>query len=461
MKLKKHGALLSLVAVVLLAFGLRVYELGLQSYWIDEMVSLYFTTRDKWNDIFLDNHPILYHVLLKLWIKLWGTSEVATRFLSVIFSTATTVVMFFLGQKVLKNKWWGLGVAFLYAISGFAIVYAQETRMYAIFELGAAVNYYFFYELYFEKNKSKKTLYGFTASCLFLAATHYGALLIIAYEALWILKNKKLFKIIFPALIAGAALLVVSYLRNFAWFGLDWQKLKYVQEPTARTPLEGLVYLSNLSIFNFYLYLIFFSLTFWEIRKEGPKKAVYFWMGGLIGGSVGLLFLASWITERSLMLPRYFIYLNPLWILLFAFGLWNMGKKARAWGALTVVIALLWLPKAYLNVKSPWREAADKISEDKPLPQVFTTRTLAVGVPYLEKHGIYVERITLDQTKEPALVAQRFAKNRPVWILENYWGGKAYLEDFLKGIKAEGYNIEEFTVQNPLSEPLSLVRITP
>ncbi|MEO0248076.1 MAG: glycosyltransferase family 39 protein [candidate division WOR-3 bacterium] len=75
--------------------------------------------------------PPLYFLLLRLWIKFVGESNVALRLLSVIFGLATLLAMFLLGRTVFDEKI-GFAAAGVLAILPLHIQYSQEIRPYAL-----------------------------------------------------------------------------------------------------------------------------------------------------------------------------------------------------------------------------------------------------------------------------------------------------------------------------------------
>ncbi len=121
------------IIVVLLAFGLRFYQLGTQSLWNDEGASVVMAGR-SWQDILTnaaaDIHPPGYYMLLSKWSALAGRSEFALRALSALESVLSVVLVYTLGRRLLGRDA-GFLAALLLAVNTFAIYYAQETRMYA------------------------------------------------------------------------------------------------------------------------------------------------------------------------------------------------------------------------------------------------------------------------------------------------------------------------------------------
>ena len=80
----ENGFALGLGGIVLLGAGLRVYALGYQSFWTDEIFSLIttdptLTFREFWDRVLADTHPPVYYVLLRLSSTIIGESEVAAR----------------------------------------------------------------------------------------------------------------------------------------------------------------------------------------------------------------------------------------------------------------------------------------------------------------------------------------------------------------------------------------------
>jgi mannosyltransferase len=132
--------------VLLLALGLRCYLLDGQSLWADEgnsaalaLRSLSTITRDAAHDI----HPPLYYYLLHFWVGLFGNSEAALRSLSALAGTALVLATYLLGRKLFPRPT-AMIAAFLAALSPFQIYYSQETRMYILVSLWAALAILFF-----------------------------------------------------------------------------------------------------------------------------------------------------------------------------------------------------------------------------------------------------------------------------------------------------------------------------
>ncbi|MCA9943889.1 MAG: hypothetical protein KC449_10430 [Anaerolineales bacterium] len=149
---KKHHRWL-LVLILLLAFGLRVHNLEVQSFWNDEGNSARLSERSVALIIegtASDIHPPLYYLLLNQWRKLVGDSEFGLRSLSLFAGLLVVPLAFVLGRFVERGQaehrvsqrgglLLGLVAAGLLAINPGMVYYSQETRMYALLGLLAAL----------------------------------------------------------------------------------------------------------------------------------------------------------------------------------------------------------------------------------------------------------------------------------------------------------------------------------
>lgn len=127
--------------IVVLTFALRVYRLGAQAIWWDESLSVYRATHDistiLANTILIQNvvthdlQPPLYFFILHFLVGVFGLSEYALRYLSVIANVATVPLLYALARRWFSPSV-GVLAALLAALSPFYIWYAQEARPYAL-----------------------------------------------------------------------------------------------------------------------------------------------------------------------------------------------------------------------------------------------------------------------------------------------------------------------------------------
>lgn len=126
-------------AILLGAFLLRLIGLGSQSIWVDEAYSYSYARPDSPLTVghLLENlHGPLHALILHFWMKLFGTSEAALRFPSVLASVGSLVAF----GCLVRRRWGDAAAAvglILMALGPFHIWYAQETRNYAFLILFA------------------------------------------------------------------------------------------------------------------------------------------------------------------------------------------------------------------------------------------------------------------------------------------------------------------------------------
>lgn len=124
---------LTLLGTLLLATGLRFYQLDAQSFWNDEGNSARLVERPL--PLIIagaagDIHPPGYYLLLHAWRSLIGETEFALRAYSALCGVLTVAVTAAVGKRV--GGWaTALGAAGFVAIHPLAIYYSQEARMYA------------------------------------------------------------------------------------------------------------------------------------------------------------------------------------------------------------------------------------------------------------------------------------------------------------------------------------------
>lgn len=120
---RNHRLWLALLALVILAFALRLYRLDYQEMRGDEAFSVMFAQKELGSILAktvstTEPHPPLSFFLLHFWMALAGRSEFALRFSSLFFGVATVPLVYRLGKQ-LWAKEAGLWAAGLLALNPF------------------------------------------------------------------------------------------------------------------------------------------------------------------------------------------------------------------------------------------------------------------------------------------------------------------------------------------------------
>lgn len=180
------------ILIILLGSALRLYHLGAESLWYDEVGSIDQATQNLSALFFnFQQDPPFYHLLLKYWIRIFGITEVAVRMLSCIFS----IFSLYLAYKIsysLFNKRIALISTLLLALSPFHIFYSQEARYYILSFFLALLSVYIFLKLL---NTNCKRYYYFISIINTLNLyTNPLSLVIIIAESIILLRKYSVYK---------------------------------------------------------------------------------------------------------------------------------------------------------------------------------------------------------------------------------------------------------------------------
>lgn len=128
------------VLVLIIAVGaiLRFLALEKNSLWLDEITSIQIAAKsipDILAGVGFDRHtPPFYYLVLHYWQSVTGTSAFALRSFSALIDILNIALMANVFSRMF-NRGVGLWAALLYALSPFALFYAQEGRMYTLLVL--------------------------------------------------------------------------------------------------------------------------------------------------------------------------------------------------------------------------------------------------------------------------------------------------------------------------------------
>ena len=135
------------VAILLLGTALRLYQLGQDSLWVDEIITQQMTQRSIPKMLKLvgtfSAHPPLYY-LLAYQNRLLGWSDFAARLTSAFAGILTIPVLIILARK-LWGAPVGLVAGLLIALWPVHLHFSQEARQYALLMLFASLSMYWLY----------------------------------------------------------------------------------------------------------------------------------------------------------------------------------------------------------------------------------------------------------------------------------------------------------------------------
>ncbi len=189
-----------MVGLLLLAFALRTYALGVRELTFDEIASVFIAVRGPLHLLTylrdaIREHPPFYYLLLSLWMPLAGQSEFAVRFLSVIIGLTTVAAMYRLALKTTHQPA-ALLAAFLLVISPFHIAASQNARMYGLLALFSLLSIFFFVRLLAQDRARWWGLFWLVTGLGMF--THYYMAFVLLAEDLFLLLNWRRYRRLWP-----------------------------------------------------------------------------------------------------------------------------------------------------------------------------------------------------------------------------------------------------------------------
>jgi mannosyltransferase len=388
--------------IVLLGTALRFYDLGSESYWIDEMSTVIEGQQSIHQMITsgrLDQPPA-YYLPFHFWVRFLGTSEVSTRSFSVLTGIGSIILIYLVGREMFGNKI-GLLSSLLMTITEFQIYYSQEARFYAFFEFTTLLSFLFFIMVLSKKKNIYYFLYSVT-SIIMIYGHPYGVLIIVSQNLFFFIKAIKnkgtiFLWLIFQALIVLAILpyLFPLLLNAGGLEGAVNLNIEGYSLPSIVSPFRSIYHFIFSPrydrnwfsiIINYSFAGVFLVIGTWVnfIKKrdnreyDSTKEGVYesqvltVLHNKIILLSCWLLvpivvpFLASYVIG-PMYHDHYTISAAPALYLLLAFGIYRIRKIVPLIVALCVLAIMIIPGLSYYyrtNTKEEWREAATYVNED-------------------------------------------------------------------------------------------------
>ncbi len=368
------------VLIFALATALRLYALGEESLWVDEMNSLEDSQDFTWRN---PNIRPLYYSLLHVWMQ-WFNDESGWRLLAVIFGIGSVVLTYDLSRRLLGENTARLS-ALLMAVSPIFVNHSQEIRMYTLMTFLTVLGSIALLEYL---NRPTYWRVAAWSVCRLLAILTFpisiallvpdGLILIARFRK----QRRWLFAAVLGVLFIGAMLLPIVLTKlaektqdYYALHGGDggeeasFSAVSVVAKLTSFTvfwPLETLndqpgwlLFYKGMTL----LLLLLIGISLWGIRRNPSLLITATWALGGLGAVllVDVLFLGgkAWIT-------RYLLFTAPFVLMLLSVGLlrlWNWNRWVSGVVALLYTVAV-WQGLTYYystTYRDDWRGLAQAI----------------------------------------------------------------------------------------------------
>lgn len=308
-----------------------------QSLWRDEAFSVWIAKNSIAKVIERtanDFNPPLYYLLLNFWMKLFGTSEIAMRSLSLLGFALLVILMYHFARLLWKSTHVAWFATLLTLSNPMLVYYAFELRMYSLFALFATASMYFFVKnnLIWYLLTTAAGLYTqpFMAFVVFVQMIHLGAM------GKWktAIRNSVLVAILYVPWIP-------TLLAQFSRSGPMWMY-----------PIDANLVISVLgNLFTGYegtpghlwltmpwisIAIIIFSTAVYIQKPKKEQALLLFWL------YIPLILVLSISLIKPVYVNRYVIFLTVAEILIIAGAVNKMHKRLQIPLMWTLIILSLW-----------------------------------------------------------------------------------------------------------------------
>lgn len=181
----------AVLGVLVLGAALRLYQLGAESLWTDELESWKQASYPTLGEVItlsaVDIHPPGYRVLLYIVENTLGDSELALRWASAVGGVLALAAIFALGRTLYSARV-GLIAAALLAVTWPAIHYSREGRAYSLLLAFAILTTWFWLRLlkawWAKQPPQLALLIAYALTALAMAYLHYFGLYLLLWQGL-------------------------------------------------------------------------------------------------------------------------------------------------------------------------------------------------------------------------------------------------------------------------------------
>ena len=319
-------------------------------------------------------HTPLHLILLHLWLRLWGISEVSARALSVVASGLFLLLLYRVALRWMREES-ALVVLILCAASPFFVYYGQFARPYALVPLWLTLSIYFLYKSQDDpSNQLYKIVYG--VSCAAVVYTQYiGVFVLIPQFVALALSRERVQRTLLLYGLGGMLSilpwLLLSIGENFQPQGLE-ERIGWLPRPTLfALPAFFVDVLWPLRIRGIprVFVLLSTSILLPIIVKSGERVWQQFMLLASIAflGPIIILILSR-SSPLSIWAPRQMIGSACFFVVLLGFGL-NLHRRWLGYLLASVLVGgcIATLPtELSYDRNPPWREIVSVVQQKCP-----------------------------------------------------------------------------------------------
>lgn len=330
--------------IIILNLLLKINFLGAEPFWYDEIISVKASLLDfghikhqsEW-----DNNPPFYYYCLWVWVKLFGVTEFKVRLLSVIFSSASALMLFVLAKRNI-NYLTAVGASLLFTFHDFSYEFSHETRCYSLVVLLVITSSYFFLSLI--QNSSYKTALLLGLFNFLIVYTHYIAGMVLLFQFIFIFFfSKEAKKKFFVSILLTLLLVIIRFTKKQFLVMLSFNKegkefwLQNSDTDLLKDTLTHLFSGNKLWIPLLTLFMLAVCFLIFKRRKINPKdKITLIYSITLSIGAILVTYLLG--LYKPIFLGRYLLFSIPFLTLFVSWFLFNSYRFLPF--ALLIIISL-------------------------------------------------------------------------------------------------------------------------
>lgn len=401
-----------IVGLTVVGLLLKIYPLN-QSFWLDEATSVVKATTLSFKDLIFtfapgDFHPPLYYLLLKVWISVFGNSEVEVRLLSVFFGLLSVAILYLIATKLFNRRTGQISGALL-ATSPLFFYYSQEARMYVMSTFLSLLVIWCFTQIVLKQTPKLFNWLAFVVSSVALIYTDYLPALTLLFCAAFLMLEKKSLEKHKTGWILSFLAIAISFTPWLPIFAnqlhvgalvkmnapIWWQTLgKANFKQVALVPVKFLI--GRISFQNKLIYAAFVAFYAFEFGSSAfkslrnYKKSAFVWLWFFIPLVAALVFgtIMSGFTYFRLL------FLLPVFYLIVAHGLSTTIKAATGKICFRAGLNILAILVFVLNPhfwREDWKSAVVWIEQDagnKNAATIFVTNNQRDPYYYYSKKKV-------------------------------------------------------------------------
>jgi uncharacterized membrane protein len=382
----RSTVLLTLALVTIAGVFLRLYDLGEESMWLDEVTAVNRANGSIEGILDTESHdpnPPLYYLMLRSWMRWFGTSEWGARSLSALLGVLCIPAVFLVARELFDEEI-GLLSSLVVSVSRFQIAYSQEARMYAGLSLFALLSIYAFLRII--RSPAKRDYLLYVAATSALIYVHVYGLFIVLFQNAWFLLfagYRRVWRrwLLVEALVGA---IFAPWIPGLVHHVLRPEARSWIPVPNAGTAFDALAAYVGGSEWKIVLFTalgVIGVLTFrrkagevslrcplrslagleWSVKISNPSSLLLMVMWG---GSVTAVPMAISVLVSPIFVVRYSIAACfPIYILVARSFLSFPSRTIRAvlLSALLVASTASLVPYYSADQKEQWREVADTL----------------------------------------------------------------------------------------------------